>query len=250
MANRWIDQVRRRVQNETLGHRGRKRDPVYRIRKLLLTENERLDGASGIACRWACASATPTTDGLGVAFRVIGPRHLPRRHLARRRGAAQHGDRRLPGRRVPAIVSLDTTSFHGGARSWPTTPPHEQRTDRRAEPMRKRSEALRSRLPHLRALSPRVLLHAGGVSWPTRPRPPRVPTSTPAHSHTACIAQRGLSSPLLALHRGSADAVAEGPADLIGRRTAYAVTWAAISHAGTYAERAHRCVTPEAGTSC
>jgi hypothetical protein len=26
-----------------LGHRGRKRDPLYRIRKLLLTGNERLD---------------------------------------------------------------------------------------------------------------------------------------------------------------------------------------------------------------
>jgi transposase len=44
VANRCLDQVRRRVQNETLGHRGRKRDPLYRIRKLLLTGNERLDG--------------------------------------------------------------------------------------------------------------------------------------------------------------------------------------------------------------
>ena len=43
VANRCIDKVRRRVQNETLGHRGRKRDPLYRIRKLLLTGNERLD---------------------------------------------------------------------------------------------------------------------------------------------------------------------------------------------------------------
>jgi Transposase len=43
VANRCLDQVRRRVQNETLGHRGRKRDPLYRIRKLLLTGNERLD---------------------------------------------------------------------------------------------------------------------------------------------------------------------------------------------------------------
>ena len=35
--------MRRRVQNETLGHRGRKVDPLYRIRKLLLTGTERLD---------------------------------------------------------------------------------------------------------------------------------------------------------------------------------------------------------------
>jgi transposase len=43
VANRCLDQVRRRVQNETLGHRGRKPDPLYRIRKVLLTGNERLD---------------------------------------------------------------------------------------------------------------------------------------------------------------------------------------------------------------
>jgi len=43
VANRCLDTVRRRVQNETKGHRGRKDDPLYRIRKLLLTGNERLD---------------------------------------------------------------------------------------------------------------------------------------------------------------------------------------------------------------
>ena len=31
LANRCVDLVRRRVQNETLGHRGRKGDPLYRI---------------------------------------------------------------------------------------------------------------------------------------------------------------------------------------------------------------------------
>lgn len=43
VANRTMDQVRRRVQNQTLGHRGRKHDPLYRIRKLLLKGAERLD---------------------------------------------------------------------------------------------------------------------------------------------------------------------------------------------------------------
>ena len=42
-ANRVVDKVHRRVQNETLGHRGRKGDPLYRIRKLLLSGAERLD---------------------------------------------------------------------------------------------------------------------------------------------------------------------------------------------------------------
>jgi transposase len=42
-GNRCLDAVRRRVQNETLGHRGRKDDPLYRIHKIMLAGNERLD---------------------------------------------------------------------------------------------------------------------------------------------------------------------------------------------------------------
>ena len=41
LANRAIDDVRRRVQNETLGHRGRRGDPLYEIRRLLLRGAER-----------------------------------------------------------------------------------------------------------------------------------------------------------------------------------------------------------------
>jgi transposase len=42
VAQRCLDTVRRRVQNETLGHRGRTGDPLYRARKVLLTGDERL----------------------------------------------------------------------------------------------------------------------------------------------------------------------------------------------------------------
>jgi transposase len=44
LANAAVDQVRRRTQQTTLGHRGRKHDPLYRIRKLLLTAAEQLTG--------------------------------------------------------------------------------------------------------------------------------------------------------------------------------------------------------------
>ena len=43
LANQVLDEVRRRVQNETCGHRGRKDDPLYRARKLLTIAHERLD---------------------------------------------------------------------------------------------------------------------------------------------------------------------------------------------------------------
>ncbi len=42
LANAAIDDVRRRVQNDTLGHRGRKGDPLYDIRRLLLVAHEHL----------------------------------------------------------------------------------------------------------------------------------------------------------------------------------------------------------------
>jgi len=43
IGNRCLDQVRPRVQNATLGHRGRRADPLYRIRKLLTKGVEHLD---------------------------------------------------------------------------------------------------------------------------------------------------------------------------------------------------------------
>jgi len=43
LANTKLDMVRRRVQDDTLGHRGRKSDPLYRCRRLLTMADERLD---------------------------------------------------------------------------------------------------------------------------------------------------------------------------------------------------------------
>lgn len=43
LANRVIDDVRRRVQHDTTGHRGRAGDPLYGIRKLLLKASGDLD---------------------------------------------------------------------------------------------------------------------------------------------------------------------------------------------------------------
>ena len=43
LANSKLDECRRRVQNDTMGHRGRKDDPLYRARRLLTKAHERLD---------------------------------------------------------------------------------------------------------------------------------------------------------------------------------------------------------------
>jgi transposase len=42
LANEAVDECRRRVQNETLGHRGRRDDPLYRARRRLVMAAERL----------------------------------------------------------------------------------------------------------------------------------------------------------------------------------------------------------------
>lgn len=53
LANTALDEVRRRVQHDTLGHRGHKDDPLYRIRRRLLCAHERLaDGAFDRVLAW------------------------------------------------------------------------------------------------------------------------------------------------------------------------------------------------------
>src|SRR3984957_10338304 len=43
LGNTKLDECRRRVQNETMGHRGHKSDPLYRCRRLLTKADERID---------------------------------------------------------------------------------------------------------------------------------------------------------------------------------------------------------------
>lgn len=50
LANGVVDETRRRVQ-QTTGHRGRKGDPLYDVRKLLLISRQRLTGALSNASR-------------------------------------------------------------------------------------------------------------------------------------------------------------------------------------------------------
>ena len=47
LANTKLDECRRRVQNETLGHRGRKADPLLPCRRLL-TKAERTTRREGV----------------------------------------------------------------------------------------------------------------------------------------------------------------------------------------------------------
>ena len=69
LGNRCLDAVRRRVQTEQTGHRGRRDDPLYRVRRVLLTGEEKLDDEA--AARLASLLQLGDPDGeVAIAYRV------------------------------------------------------------------------------------------------------------------------------------------------------------------------------------
>ncbi len=69
LANRALDQVRRRVQNEQTGHRGRRDDPLYRARRVLLVGEERLDAKAAQRLASLLALGDPNAE-VAIAYRV------------------------------------------------------------------------------------------------------------------------------------------------------------------------------------
>lgn len=62
VGNRVVDRTRRRVQQETLGHRGHRDDPLYRSRKLLTIAAERLDDTSTTKLTGLLAAGDPNGE--------------------------------------------------------------------------------------------------------------------------------------------------------------------------------------------
>jgi hypothetical protein len=150
-GNRCLDQVRRRVQHETLVHRGRKQDPLYRIRKLWLTGNERLDatGQSRMLLGLRVGEADDAPTLLDKAIVACVADDVPEiRTLARWRNE---------------ILNHHLT----GASNGPT-----EALNLAIKKVKRAGHGFR-RFDHYRL---RCLLHAGGVTWPNRPSPPRIRT--------------------------------------------------------------------------
>jgi transposase len=132
LANAVVDQVRRRIQQATLGHRGRKRDPLYRIRKLLLTAAEQLTQQGWVRLRAGLAAGDRTGEVaaawqgkelLRAVYRAVGP--------AAARAALERFYRWADGVGVPELSRLARTvraweaeivAFHvtGGCSNGPT----------------------------------------------------------------------------------------------------------------------------------
>jgi transposase len=181
VANRCLDQVRRRVQNETLGHRGRKHDPLYRIRKILLTGNERLDDSGRDRMLLGLRVGDPDDEVLGAWLAKESVRDV---YLAETWvDARMLLDKAIAGcllDEVPEIVSLGNTlrswrreilAHHTtGASNGPT-----EGLNLCVKKVKRCGHGFRT-FEHYRL---RVLLHAGGGTWPSRPQPPRIRSRAP-----------------------------------------------------------------------
>jgi transposase len=69
LANRSLDAIRRRVQIEQLGHRGRRDDPLYRARRLLLMGEEKLSDEASERLASLLELGDPGAE-VAVAYRV------------------------------------------------------------------------------------------------------------------------------------------------------------------------------------
>jgi transposase len=181
VANRCLDTVRRRVQNETLAHRGRKHDPLYRIRKILLTGSERLDERGTERMLLGLRVGDPHDEVLGAWLAKENVRDV---YLAARpRDAALLLDKTIAGclaDPVDEIVSLGNTlkswraeilAHHTtGASNGPT-----EGLNLLVKKVKRCGHGFRT-FEHYRL---RVLLHTGAITWPARPSPPRIRTRAP-----------------------------------------------------------------------
>ncbi len=69
LANRCLDAVRRRVQTEQTGHRGRRDDPLYRARRVLLMGEEKLDADATARLASLLELGDPNAE-VAIAYRI------------------------------------------------------------------------------------------------------------------------------------------------------------------------------------
>ena len=182
VANRCLDKVRRRVQNQTHGHRGRKPDPLYKIRKLLLKGAERLDGIGVDRLHLQLTIGDPDGDVLGgwCAKESVRDVYLTDDPA----DAALLLDKTIEGCRtdwVPEIQTLGRT-----LNRWRTEILAHHTTGASNGPTEglnlliKKVKRAGHGFTNFANYRLRILLHTGGVNWPAQ-RPPtsRIRTRTP-----------------------------------------------------------------------
>ena len=184
VANRCVDKVRRRVQHETFGHRGRKDDPLYRIRKLLLTGTERLDEPGNRRFLLGLRMGDPNDEVLGSWLAKEAVRDI---YLTDDPQAAEL----LVDKAIFGCLGDDVEEIRSLGRtlaSWRTEIVAHHRTGASNGP----TEGLNLTVKKVKRCGHgfrsfenyrlRVLLHVGGVRWPERTVVPPIRSSAP-HSN-------------------------------------------------------------------
>lgn len=181
VGNRCLDKVRRRVQQETLGHRGRKADPLYRIRKLLLAGAERLDERGNERLLLGLRVGDPADEVLGAWLAKESVRDV---YLAESKEEATV----LLDKAIVACLADDVEEIRtlgSTLKAWRTEILAHHDTGASNGPteglnllvkkVKRCGHGFRN-FEHYRL---RVLLHAGGVSWSARPATPRLRGRSP-----------------------------------------------------------------------
>ena len=182
VANRVLDQVRRRVQNATTGHRGRAKDPLYRIRKLMLKGAERLDGIGLDRMLLGIRTGDPDDEVMGAWLAKESVREI---YLTDDPDEARLLlDRAIEGCRLDAVEEVrkvgrtlsrwrtEILNHHvTGASNGPT-----EGLNLLIKKVKRAGHGFRN-FANYRL---RILLHAGGVNWvEQRPPAPRIRTRSP-----------------------------------------------------------------------
>lgn len=184
VANRCVDKVRRRVQNDTLDHRGRKDDPLYRIRKLLLTGAERLNQGGHERLLLGLRVGDPHDELLGAWLAKESVRDV---YLTDDPDtAAVLIDKAIAGCLADDVEEI--RSLGHSLASWRTEILAHHVTGASNGPTEGLNLLVKKvkRCGHgfrtFRNYRLRVLLHAGGITWPQQPSPPRIRSRSP-HSN-------------------------------------------------------------------
>ncbi len=156
LANRALDGVRRRVNNTTLGHRGRRPDPLYRIRRIALVGAERLDQAGWDRLIAGVDNGDPTgeLDAAWAAKELLRLVYHAGGPAAARRALTRFYTHVADHEEVAELVTLATT-----VSTWetdPRLPPHRrsiQWPHRGRQPLDRKDTPDRSRIPQLQQLS-------------------------------------------------------------------------------------------------
>ena len=184
VANRCMDTVRRRVQNEQLGHRGRKRDPLFKIRKVLLVGSERVTHGGADRMLLDLRAGDPNDERLGAWLAKESVRDVYLTDDPTE--AAVLLDKTIADCQADTVAEI--RSLGDTLKRWRTEILTHHSTGASNGPTEglnllvkevKRCGRGFENFEHFRL---RVLLRAGKPAWPTRPTPPILRTCRP-HAH-------------------------------------------------------------------